>query len=59
MTQMYLKKTEKMINEGKNKNNEPDFLSHNTKGGSGIVENTLDYQSSDRMIDPPLLRSFG
>ena len=26
---------------------------------SGVVDNTLDYQSRDRKIDPPLFRSFG
>ena len=29
------------------------------RSGSGIVDNTLGYQSTDRKIDPPLLRSFG
>ena len=27
--------------------------------GGGVVDNTLDYQSRGRKIDPPLLRSFG
>ena len=27
--------------------------------GGGVVDHTLDYQSSDREIDPSLLRSFG
>ena len=31
---------------------------HNRSGG-GVVDNTLDYQSRGRKIDPPLLRSFG
>ena len=29
------------------------------RSGGGVVDNTLDYQSWDRKIDPPLLRSFG
>ena len=29
------------------------------RSGGGVVDNTLDYQSRDRKIDPPLLRSFG
>ena len=29
------------------------------RGGGGVVDNTLDYQSRGRKIDPPLLRSFG
>ena len=28
------------------------------RSGGGVVDNTLDYQSRDRKIDPPLLRSF-
>ena len=31
----------------------------NMKVGGGVVDNTLDYQSRGRKIDPPLLRSFG
>ena len=27
--------------------------------GGGVVNNTLDYQSRDRKMDPLLLRSFG
>ena len=27
--------------------------------GDGVVDNTLDYQSRGRKIDPPLLQSFG
>ena len=36
-------------------------LSFSFSPGSGgnVVDNTLDYQSSDRNIDPPLLRTFG
>ena len=30
-----------------------------TWSGGGVVDNTLDYQSRGRKIDPPLLRSFG
>ena len=30
-----------------------------TQSGSGVVDNTLDYQYRGRKIDPPLLRSFG
>ena len=30
-----------------------------TRSGGGVVDNTLDYQSRGRKIDPPLLRSFG
>ena len=29
------------------------------RSGGGVVDNTLDYQSRGRKIDPPLLRSFG
>ena len=29
------------------------------RSGGGVVDNTLDYQSRGREIDPPLLRSFG
>ena len=29
------------------------------RSGGGVVDNTLDYQSRDRKIDLPLLRSFG
>ena len=29
------------------------------RNGGGVVDNTLDYQSRDRKIDPPLPRSFG
>ena len=29
------------------------------RSGCGVVDNTLDYQSRDRKIDPPLLRSLG
>ena len=29
------------------------------RSGGGVVDNTLDYQSMGRKIDPPLLRSFG
>ena len=29
------------------------------RSGGGVVDNTLDYQSRDRKIDPSLLRSFG
>ena len=29
------------------------------RSGGGLVDNTLDYQSRDRKIDPPLLQSFG
>ena len=39
---------------GKNLKN----LLHQRSGGS-VVDNTLDYQSRGRKIDPPLLRSFG
>ena len=35
-----------------------EFTSSNRSGG-GVVDNTLDYQSMGRKIDPPLLRSFG
>ena len=31
----------------------------NARSGGGVVDNTLDYQSRGRKIDPPLLRSFG
>ena len=31
----------------------------NERSGGGVVDNTLDYQSRGRKIDPPLLRSFG
>ena len=34
------------------------FLTLHRSGG-GVVDNTLDYQSRGRKIDPPLLRSFG
>ena len=34
------------------------FLPFN-RSGSSVVDNTLDYKSRDRKIDPPLLRSFG
>ena len=30
-----------------------------SRSGGGVVDNTLDYQSRGRKIDPPLLRSFG
>ena len=29
------------------------------RSGGGVVDNTLNYQSRGRKIDPPLLRSFG
>ena len=29
------------------------------RSGGGVVDNTLDYQSRDRKLDPPLHRSFG
>ena len=29
------------------------------RSGGGVVDNTLDYKSWGRKIDPPLLRSFG
>ena len=29
------------------------------RSGGGVVDNTLDYQSRGRKIDPPFLRSFG
>ena len=29
------------------------------RSGGGVVDNTLDYQSRGRKMDPPLLRSFG
>ena len=32
---------------------------HGRRRGGGVVDNTLDYQSRDPKIDPPLLRSFG
>ena len=38
------------------------FLGRSTiveRSGGGVVDNTLDYQSRGRKIDPPLLRSFG
>ena len=28
------------------------------ESGGSVVENALDYQSKDRKIDPPILRSF-
>ena len=34
-------------------------LHQSVRGGGGVVDNTLDYQSRGRKIDPPLLRSFG
>ena len=34
-------------------------FSPETRSGDGVVDNTLDYQSRDRKIDPLLLRSFG
>ena len=33
--------------------------SNHRRSGGGVVDNTLDYQSRGRKIDPPLLRSFG
>ena len=30
-----------------------------SQSGGSVVDSTLDYQSRDRKIDPPLLRSFG
>ena len=36
----------------------PSIQAHCRSGG-GVVDNTLDYQSRGRKIDPPLLRSFG
>ena len=33
--------------------------SREERRGGGVVDNTLDYQSRDRKIDPPLHRSFG
>ena len=30
-----------------------------TRSGGGIADNTLDYKSRDRKMDPQLLRSFG
>ena len=36
-----------------------DWSSSVQRSGGGVVDNTLDYQSRDRMIDPPLLWSFG
>ena len=35
------------------------YFSFLSRSGGGVVDNTLDYQSRDRKIDPPLLRSFG
>ena len=38
------------------------LLSHYSyvrRSGGLVVDNTLDYQSKDRKIDPPLPRSFG
>ena len=35
------------------------LLSSIIRSGGGVVDNTLDYQSRGRKIDPPLLRSFG
>ena len=35
------------------------LANHLGRSGSGVVDNTLDYQSRDRKIDPPLHRSFG
>ena len=36
------------------------YGAYSAKGsGGGVVDNTLDYQSRGRKIDPPLLRSFG
>ena len=35
------------------------FDSFHTGSGGDVVDNTLDYQSRDREIDPLLLRSFG
>ena len=35
------------------------FFSTVGRTGGSVVDNTLDYQSMDRKIDPPLLRSFG
>ena len=35
------------------------FNSLITRSGGNVVDNTLDYQSRDREIDPPLRRSFG
>ena len=32
---------------------------YSVRSGGGVVDNTLDYQSRGREIDPPLLRSFG
>ena len=29
------------------------------RSGGSVVDNTLDYQSRDRKVDPPLLRPFG
>ena len=29
------------------------------RSGGGVVDNTLDYQSRGRKIDPPLFRTFG
>ena len=34
-------------------------ISGKTRSGGGVVDNTLDYQSRGRKIDPLLLRSFG
>ena len=31
----------------------------NIGSGGGVVDSTLDYQSRNHKIDPPLLRSFG
>ena len=36
-----------------------DLLPVYERSGGGVVDNTLDYQSRGREIDPPLLRSFG
>ena len=35
------------------------LLLNRLRSGGGVVDNTLDYQSRGRKIDPPLLRSFG
>ena len=35
------------------------FYCHLSKSGVGVVGNTLDYQSRDRKIDPPLPQSCG
>ena len=38
---------------------DPGIIRGLPRSGGGVVDNTLDYQSRGRKIDPPLLRSFG